>query len=138
MTLPAWITAKTVAVALAALLLITGAIGGYRHIAALRASRDKAALEERLRTATDGYNQAIGAARARELAAREDAAKAEALAEEYKQRAGNVAAIDKKLDAVEKRYEADKAGLGECADADDCLARLRRELCAAGFKSACD
>ena len=90
------------------------------------------------RQITDNYQQKLGEAHANETAAREDALKATALLDEYKRRMGNIKALDQQIKTVEEKHEADKANLGECTDDNDCLARLRAELCRAGFKTACD
>lgn len=74
------------------------------------------------------YDQDIGAARERELAAREDVLKADAKAEASQASDKQVAAIEQKIEQAEKDYEKAKADLGECPDIPTCLELLRREL----------
>lgn len=135
------LTKKLIAVLLGLTAVAALIFGTSRWLAGRTAAgmvREKEQLQQQLVKKTDEYNQDIGMAKARELAAREDALKANALVEEYKRRMGTVAALDKKIQTAEEQYESNKASLGDCTDDDDCLSRLRAELCRAGFKKACD
>ncbi len=83
------------------------------------------------------YNQKLGEAHAKELAAREEAMQATALVAAVEQGNKNVAALDLKLEGVRGNYEQAKSDLGDCAEPDDCLRSLCAELRAAGFKVEC-
>jgi hypothetical protein len=84
----------------------------------------------------DQYQQQLGVAHANELAAREEAMKAQALVAAVEQGNRNVAALGAKIDQAAGNYEQAKSDLGDCATPDDCLRRLCLELRAAGFTKA--
>jgi len=86
----------------------------------------------------DQYQQQLGVAHASELAAREEAMKAQALVAAVEQGNRNVAALGAKIEQAGSNYEKSKSNLGDCVDAADCLQRLCAELKSAGFKTQCD
>jgi hypothetical protein len=117
-------------------LILIGGVGVHlwraHTIAGLTKQQEQ--LKQENQRITDSYNQAIGQAKAFELSAREEKAKADALIETIEAGTKNVKALDEKLAGAQRNYDQAKSDLGDCADNDDCLRRLHTELCAAGFK----
>jgi len=86
----------------------------------------------------DQYQQQLGVAHANELAAREEAMKAQALVAAVEQGNRNVAALGAKIEQAGTNYQTAKSEMGDCVDTDDCVRKLCEELKLAGFKVKCD
>lgn len=119
---------------LAVILLIAGGVHLYHRHVETTLTKQQEQLKADNQKITDNYNQALGQAKANELAAREEKMKADAVIATIDAHQANVKNLDTKLEQVNKKYEEAKSSLGDCADADDCARKLCAELRAAGFK----
>jgi Tfp pilus assembly protein PilN len=84
------------------------------------------------------YDEAIGEAKAHERNAAELKLQNEALKQVIAQGNQRVKDLETKREEAVKRYEQEKANLGDCGDNADCLRKLCDELRAAGFPTNCE